>query len=184
MNVWITGYRDYELNVFKQTDPKAKMMQAILTNIITTQLDDGMEWLLTGGESGVEQWALQAAADLKPQYPELQLAMMTPYAEFGKNWKPERQALLAKRRQLVDYAAAVSKLPYQNPTQLRAYQNFMLEHASRVIFIYDPQYPGRSKYAYQAATKAADAGQIELLSWSMDDLQLAAQDIAEQKNWQ
>jgi len=42
-------------------------------------LDEGLEWLITGGQLGVEQWAVEVALGLKPLYPDFKIAMMVPF---------------------------------------------------------------------------------------------------------
>ena len=52
--LWVSGYRAFELNVFKDTDPKVTIIKNVLTAHLTQALDDGMQWLVTGGEQGIE----------------------------------------------------------------------------------------------------------------------------------
>ena len=41
----------------------------------------GADWLITGGQMGIEQWAIEVALDLQAtDYPEFQIALMTPFA--------------------------------------------------------------------------------------------------------
>lgn len=54
--LWVTGYRAYELNVFGSNDPKLKVLKTSLKNTLMQFLDEGLEWLITGGQLGVEQW--------------------------------------------------------------------------------------------------------------------------------
>lgn len=184
MNLWVTGYRSYELNVWSPKDKKITVLKAILTNILKENLDNGMQWVITGGQSGIEQWTIEAAGALKPEYPELKVAMMTPFADFASNWKEENQLAFAKRKQQVDFFASVSKQPYQSPAQLKNYQTFMLNHTDKAVMIYDPQYPGTPKFAYTAAKKYAEKNAYSLQTYDMDALQWAADDLASQNNWE
>ncbi|MCG0883489.1 hypothetical protein IMAU10574_00817 [Lactiplantibacillus plantarum] len=44
--LWLSGYRSYELNVFGDQDDKLKVIKFALTNYLTTQIEDGMDWLI------------------------------------------------------------------------------------------------------------------------------------------
>lgn len=63
--LWVSGYRSYELGVFGETDEKLKVIKYSLKKQLTQYLDDGLEWVITGGQMGIEQWSLQVAIELK-----------------------------------------------------------------------------------------------------------------------
>jgi len=74
--LWMSGYRSYELNVFSDQDDKLKVIKYALTSYLTEQIEDGVDWLITGGQLGVEQWCAEVGLELKKIYPELKVAMM------------------------------------------------------------------------------------------------------------
>lgn len=37
--VWVTGYRSYELNIFKDNDPKVQVIKEVLKNYLRAQLE-------------------------------------------------------------------------------------------------------------------------------------------------
>lgn len=63
--LWVTGYRSYELGIFKDDDPKRKVIDMVLKNEIDQAIVDGMDWLISGGQLGIEQWSLEMALNLK-----------------------------------------------------------------------------------------------------------------------
>ena len=65
--IWVTGYRDYELQVFKDDDPKAEVIKEVLKNSLTEKLNESTDkfWLLTGPQMGVERWAAEVGVKLK-----------------------------------------------------------------------------------------------------------------------
>ncbi len=67
--LWVSGYRSYELNVFGDQDDKLKVIKYALTNYLTTQIEDGMDWLITGGQLGIEQWTAEVGLELKRLIP-------------------------------------------------------------------------------------------------------------------
>ena len=48
--VWVTGYRSYELNIFKDNDPKVQVIKEVLKNYLRAQLElnDDEFWVITG----------------------------------------------------------------------------------------------------------------------------------------
>ncbi|EEI23683.1 hypothetical protein B2D45_01505 [Lactobacillus hilgardii] len=181
--LWITGYRSYELGVFKDDDPKRKVIDYVLTNELRQAIIDGTDWIISGGQLGVEQWALEAANYLKSEYPdEFQTSMMLPFAEFGNNWNEKNQLKLQKLRQSVDFSASVSQQPYHSPQQLRNYQEFMLNHTDQVIMIYDLDNPGKSQYDFDKIKEFADSHPYPYRLITFDDLQNAADEYQENQN--
>ncbi|KRM72669.1 DUF1273 domain-containing protein [Lacticaseibacillus brantae] len=177
--LWLTGYRSFELNVFGDKDPKLVVLEYALTNSLRVFLDDGLEWVISGGELGIEQWGLEAATKLKADYPKLQTAMMLPFSDFGNRWSENNQAHLAQLKLQVDFTASVSQQPYQNPSQLHQYQDFMLQHTDGALMVYDPEFPGKAKYQYDAILRYQEHHDYPFTQISMSDLEEAAQNYAD-----
>lgn len=151
--VWITGYRAFELGVWSDKEPKFKVISYALERLIKQALEEGLTWVITGGQMGIEQWAAQTALKLKADYPELKVAMMTPFMDFGSQWKDENRTNLSLLTSQVDFTASVSDHGYSSPQQLRNYQEFMLSHTDGAILVYDVDNEGKSRYDYDALVK-------------------------------
>ena len=52
--LWITGYRSYELNIFKDDDPKVQVIKEVLKKYLRAQLElnDDEFWVITGPQMG------------------------------------------------------------------------------------------------------------------------------------
>lgn len=174
--LWITGYRSYELNVFKDDDPKLAVIKDVITRELKMHLEESDEefWLITGPQLGTEQWALECAIELKKDYPQLKVSMMMPFTEFGQQWNESNQAKLANLSSAVDFSASVSDHPYQSPQQLRAFQHFMLTHTDEALLIYDPDHEGKGKYDYQAIQRFSENHDYPYRLIDFDELQEAA----------
>lgn len=135
--LWITGFRQHELGVFKEKDPKVTIIKYALKKVIQNALDNGATWLIVGGQSGIETWSIEVALELQPNYPEFQIALMTPFTDFGSNWKEERQTKLTQLKSQVNFTQSVSQEKYKDPTQLKQFQRFMLEHTDQAVIFYD-----------------------------------------------
>ena len=55
--LWLTGYRSYELNAFQDDDPKVAVVKRVLTQRLTSLLEEDNDefWVITGPQLGVEQ---------------------------------------------------------------------------------------------------------------------------------
>lgn len=135
--LWITGFRQHELGVFKEKDPKVEVIKFALKKILIHELENGLNWLIVGGQSGIETWAIEVALELQPDYDEFQIALMTPFTDFGSNWKEERQTKLTDLKARVDFTQSISQNKYTDPNQLKQYQRFMLEHTDKAVIFYD-----------------------------------------------
>ncbi|WP_241559426.1 DUF1273 domain-containing protein [Lacticaseibacillus hulanensis] len=177
--LWVTGYRAYELNVHGQKDPHIPVIKDSLRNVLLEALDDGLEWIITGGQQGVEQWAAEVGMELKADYPNLQVAIMLPYLNFGNRWQEESQSQLAALRERVDFSASISNQPYQSGYQLAQYGQFMTAHTDGALFVYDPEFPGKTEFDYKRATNLPAARNYDVRTITMDDLEEVARTLAE-----
>ncbi|UQS86608.1 DUF1273 domain-containing protein [Nicoliella spurrieriana] len=181
--LWLTGYRSYELGVFNDQDPKLTVLKLVLNDIIVEAIESGYDWIITGGQMGIEQWSVEAASKLKQQYPgEFQVAVMTPFAEFGNQWNENNQQKLSRVRALADFTANVSAQPYRSPQQLRNYQEFMLKHTDGAVMIYDVEKQGKAQYDYRAIHNYMQNHEYDLKMVDFDDLQDAANEYQENQN--
>lgn len=185
--IWVTGYRAYELEVFNDDDPKVTVIKSVIAEQLRSRLNQSTDtfWLISGPQSGVERWTLQVGLKLQSDYEQLKLALMSPYLNVEKRWKEENQAQLAQLRAMVDYSASVSNHDYQSASQLRAYQQFMLNHTDEMLLIYDPDMENnpdkKSKpfWDYRAAKKYAQDNNYPIAVIDFDELQEAAEEMAE-----
>ncbi len=177
--LWLTGYRSYELGVFGDQDPKLLVIKETLKKLLIDKIENGTDWLITGGQLGVEQWAAEVGLSLKADYPELNVAMMTPFADFGHNWNETNQAKYLQIASRVDFHQSVSAQPYHGPQQLRNYQEFMLSHTDEAVLVYDLEVPGKPKYDYQAIDRFQERHSYPLTLIDMDWLQESANEYQE-----
>ncbi|KRL63589.1 DUF1273 domain-containing protein [Lactobacillus psittaci] len=182
--LWITGYRSYELGVFSPKDPKITVIKYCLNRKLKQLLEDGeLDWVISGPNLGVEQWALEEAIELQKDYP-IHTSLMAPYQEFSKRWNEENQARLYNLQEQVDFYGATSNRPYQSPVQLRNYQNFMIEHTDSALMIYDPEKPGKPKYDYELILKYQEQKDYDLDLIDFYSLQDAANEYEENRRYQ
>lgn len=170
-NLYVTGYRSFELGIFQEDDEKIKRIKQVLRNRLINYLEDGLNWVLVSGNLGVEQWAVEVASELKNDYPDLQIGLIYPYANFGSQWKEKNQEKKQLIESMVDYANQTSSKEYFAPNQLKAHTHFMLEHTQGSLLVYDDEFPGKTKYFYDDAKEYAHGRDYLIETVSFDDLQ-------------
>ena len=169
--IYFSGYRSFELGVFKENDPKVAVIKKVLKREIQQLAEEGLEWIIVSGNLGVELWATEIVAELKLDYPELHLGIIYPFMAFGSNWNENNQEKKRLAEQLSDNVAAVSHQPYQSARQLRNNTGFLLEHTDGCLLIYDEEFPGKTQYFLRDAEKYQEEHPYEIRLISMDDLQ-------------
>ena len=55
--IYVSGYRSFELGVFKENDPKIQVVKNVLKKELRQLAEEGLEWVLVSGNLGVELWA-------------------------------------------------------------------------------------------------------------------------------
>lgn len=154
--IWMTGFRSFELGIMGAKDPKKVVIDFALKKVLQQLIADDADWLITGGQLGIEQWSIDAALNLEDQNQKLKVALMTPFNNFGKQWNEANQAKLSQLKAAVDYTAPVSQLDYSGPSQLKNYQRFMLEHTDQAVFFYDDSAEeSKARFDYLAAKQFA-----------------------------
>ncbi|MDO4903684.1 MAG: DUF1273 domain-containing protein [Limosilactobacillus sp.] len=181
--IWVTGYRSYEINTFKDDDPKISVIKEVIKQRLTNILEeDGDEvWVITGPQLGVEQWAAQVAVELRKEFRQLKVALMLPFTDFAGKWNESNQRKLADLRQKVNFSKEITAKPYESPEQLRLYQQFMLSHTDQMLMVYDPDHPGKPKYDYQLAQRQSEQSDYSIDLIDFDELQEAAIEWSERE---
>lgn len=169
--LWLTGYRSYELSIFTDTDPKLKIIKNALRRKLIEKIETGTTWVISGPQLGVEQWGLEIANELRKDYPELQTALMLPFANFGSQWKEDKIIKLNSIQSTVDFQANVSDDSYKNPQQLRNYQTFMLNHTDEAVLVYDDEHEGKTSFDLKAIQKFQESHSYNLETIDFYDLE-------------
>src|SRR5690606_37565522 len=125
-NLLVTGYRAHELNIFSQKHKGIAYIQQALVRKLTPLIEEGLEWVITPGQYGVDLWACEAVIELKRSYPQLKLSILSAYNNPEESWKDDKKAYFQQMLSGVDYYAAVSNQPYDGVWQFTARDDLML----------------------------------------------------------
>lgn len=181
--IWLTGFRSYELGVFGAKDPKLIIIKFAIEKLLRQAIANDAEWLITGGQLGIEQWAIEVALDLKSEFPDFKIALMTPFQNFGAQWQSANKERLQQLKQQVDFTNSVYQGDYHNRAQLVNYQQFMLTHTDSGIIFYDDE-ATESKAQFDAAAmqQFAEYHDYPITKIDLDRLQEFANNYQETKN--
>lgn len=171
--VLITGYRNYEIGVFQDKDPKIAVIKKVLKSTCIQLIEEGVTWFVVTGALGVEMWAAEVIFDLQAEY-EVSLSVISAYTEFYAKWNEKNQQAIETILAQADHVDAVSHKPYESPQQLKNHTQFLLQHTTGCLAVYDEEYPGKSRYFIEDAKQYQTNHSYEILYLTMDDLQNAA----------
>ena len=88
--------------------------------------EEGLEWVIITGQLGTELWAGEAVLELKKEYKDLKLAVLTPFLAQESNWNDKNKDYYQSIIGRADLVDSVSKQPYSNPQQFRNKDQFCI----------------------------------------------------------
>ncbi|MFD2974238.1 SLOG family protein [Peribacillus deserti] len=179
-NIFITGYKGFELGIFKREHQGVAYIKKAIANHLISLIEDGLEWVLISGQLGTELWAAEAVYELQNEYPELKIAVLTPYLEQEANWNENNKEFYESILAQADYVDSISKKPYESPLQLKTKNHFCMKKSDALLIFYDEEREGSPKFMYQDARLYAESHPYPIYQITFDDLQ----QIAEEEQWE
>ncbi|WP_442594441.1 DUF1273 domain-containing protein [Neobacillus sp. D3-1R] len=180
-NVTITGYKPYELGIFKKDHASVAFIKQAIYKELYPLVEEGLEWVIISGQLGVELWAAEVVFDLQVDFPQLQLAVLTPFLGQEETWSETNKEWYESIVVQADFVESITHKPYENPKQFYL-KNQVLLHKSEVsIIMYDPEKDGSPKYFYEAAKKYSETHDYEIREITFYDLQLIVEEEMSKK---
>lgn len=149
----ISGYRSYELQIYRENEPKLFFLKQLLTQKLVEKIEAGFQWFVITGQLGVELWTGELVIQLKEEYPDIRLAILTPYENMTSQWNTSNQSLFQKVCSGADYVRSTSQKNYESPKQLQANQVFIIQNTQGALLLHDTMQPGKTKYLYELIKK-------------------------------
>ena len=88
--VAFTGYRPQKMPFgFDEQDERCVDFKKRLHDTIESLIWQGYQHFISGGALGMDMYAAEAVLDLKKQYPEIMLEMVSPFDTPAAKWAPE-----------------------------------------------------------------------------------------------
>ena len=173
VSVLIVGYRNFDLGIFNDKDPRIKIIKKAIQRDLMRLLEEGAEWLIFTGNLGFEVLALEVAKELQKDY-DFQIATIFTFENQGEIWNEANQEKLScfKQVDFVKYAYS----HYENPSQFRDYNHFLLSNTDGAYIFYDEENETNLKYLYQMMKKQE---QYFIKQLTFDDLNEVAENFSE-----
>ncbi|HDC9262352.1 TPA: DUF1273 domain-containing protein [Staphylococcus aureus] len=147
--VYVTGYKSFELNIFKDDAPEVRYLKQFIKHKIEQLLDEGLEWVLIQGQMGIELWTAEVVIELQRTYDSLKFAVITPFQGHTEKWNEHNQSKYANIIKHADYVDSIFHTSYQGPFQFKQADQFMLEHSDQTLLIYDEEQEASPKFFKQ-----------------------------------
>ena len=173
VSVLVVGYKAFDLGIFGDKNQRLKIIKAAIRRDLIYLLENGMKWLVFTGNLGFEAWVLEVAKELQKEY-NFQLATIFIFENQGENWNEVNQEKLAnfKNVDFIKYAYP----SYENPSQFRTYNQFLLESTDGAYLFYDEENETKLKYLYRMMKENE---QYHIKKLTFDDLNEMAENFSE-----
>ncbi|PTJ86357.1 hypothetical protein BU051_05815 [Staphylococcus simulans] len=143
---YVSGYKSYELNIFKDDAPEVKYLKLFLKNKLQNLVEEGLEWVLIQGQLGIEMWTAEVVLDLQQEYPESKLGVITPFQNHTERWNEQNQLKYQQIIEKADFHDSVHHAPYEGPFQFKQTDQFILDHTDMTVLIYDEEQEASPKF--------------------------------------
>ena len=173
VSVLVVGYNAFDLGIFGDKDQRLEIIKAAIRRDLIYLLENGMKWLVFTGNLGFEVWVLEVAKELQEEY-NFQLATIFIFENQGENWNEVNQEKLANFKN-VDFIKFAYP-SYENPSQFRTYNQFLLESKDGAYLFYDEENETKLKYLYRMMKENE---QYHIKKLTFDDLNEMAENFSE-----
>lgn len=181
-NLLVTGYRAHELNIFNQNHEGIPFIKQAIAGKLIPLIEDGLEWVITPGQYGVDLWACETVIELKQSYPHLKCSIISAYASPEENWKEDKQEYFRQILSGVDYYGSVSNQPYNGVWQLTARDELLLRKTDGLLLVYDEDAGEASpRFMKQKALKKQQSDDYPVITISAEDIESL---VNEQRTWE
>lgn len=178
--ILVTGYKAHELGIFNDTHDGIPIIKKAIETQLRVLLEEGLEWVILGGQQGIETWTAELILELKDEYPQLKFAIITPFLEQEKNWNEQKKEKYERLLSQADYQTSVTKKPYEAPWQFIERNKFVVRNTDGMLIIYDEENEGSPKFIKKLAEQYAEKNDYRVITIDAYDLQLIAEEIAEE----
>jgi uncharacterized phage-like protein YoqJ len=180
-NVAITGYKPFELGIFKKDHASVEFIKRALFKEIFPLVEEGLEWVIISGQLGVELWAAEVVFEIQNHVPDLKLAVLTPFLSQEEKWSDYNKEWYESIMAQADFVESITHKPYENPNQFILKNQVLLHKSDLAIIMYDPEREGSPKFFYEAAKRYKETNEYEVREISFYDLQLVVEEEMSKK---
>nr|WP_284139650.1 DUF1273 domain-containing protein [Virgibacillus sp. LDC-1] len=150
----VTGYKSFELNIFKADDKRIDVIKYALRKHIVRFIEEGLEWVIVSGQIGVEMWAAEIVMELQEEYP-IRLGFFPPFENQESRWPEPIQQVYQELMFGADFFEPIYKGDYKAPYQFRAKNMWFVDKSDGCLMLMDEEFPGSTRFFYEQAKKHA-----------------------------
>lgn len=149
--VALSGYKPFEMGLFQKEHPSILFIKKVLKKELLRMIDEGLEWVLISGQLGVELWGAEIVFELQANYPNIKLAVITPFFDQESKWNDTNKEWYESILAQADFVDSITKKNYEKPWQFRLKNQFFVEKSDAMLLLYDPEKEGSPRYLYETA---------------------------------
>lgn len=150
-----TGYRPQKMPFgFDEADPRCIDFKKRVKDTIQALYDMGYKHFISGGALGMDMFAAEAVVELREEYPEIILEMVSPFDAQAAKWSPELQARHDRLFEVADITTATGH-EYTKGAMFRRNQ-YLVINADLLLAAYDGKEGGTAMtvdYAHRMGVK-------------------------------
>lgn len=184
-NLLVTGYRAHELNIFNQKHVGIPYIQKALTRRLFPLVEEGLEWVITPGQYGVDLWASDVVIAMKHTYPQLKLSIIAAFQNPEEKWNDAKKEYYNEILKGVDHYASVSNQPYSGTWQFAARDDLLFRKTDGILLVYDEDAgEGSPRFYKERALKKQQAEGYRYINVSSEEIQdIANEESYEDSSW-
>jgi uncharacterized phage-like protein YoqJ len=181
-NVTITGYKPHELGIFKKDHPSVEFIKMAILKEIISLLEEGLEWVIISGQLGVELWAAEVVFEIQSYFPDLKLAVLTPFLSQEDKWSETNKEWYESVLAQADFVESITHKPYENPKQFILKNQVLLRKSDAAIIMYDSEKEGSPKFFFEAAKRYRESNNYQIREINFYDLQVIVEEEMSKRN--
>ncbi|MFA9559642.1 SLOG family protein [Evansella sp. AB-rgal1] len=180
----VTGYKPHELGIFNEKHNHLPFLKFAIKKKLKTLIEEfDIKWVITSGQPGVELWAAEAVLQLKVEYPTIQLATLSPFYEQEEKWGDPIKDLYLKIWNNSDYKDYITKRKYDDPSQLRLKNQFIIEKSNAFLVLFDEYTEGSPTYYLTYARKKAEVSNYPIFYLTPEEIDDVIREVEENDSY-
>ena len=150
-SICFAGHRPDRLGGYAPT-PIQDWVKYALKTAIQKALDKKIEYFISGGALGVDQWAAEIVIEMKKQGEPAKLCIAKPFPSQANRWKEEAKAAYNKILEGSDKIIEVSEGGFA-AWKMHKRNRWMVDHSQYVIAVWDQEKKGGTWNCLEYALK-------------------------------
>ncbi len=170
MRILIAGYRPYELGIFKPDQKEVTVLKAFIRSKLLEYIDEGAEWFIIQGYTGIEMYAAEEILALKDENYDIRLGVLMPFHQFDDRYNEMDQAILQKVLAGSDFKDYIYKQPYSNPGMFKNINRFLISNTDGAIIFYDEEADAKVRFLYNTILEFSEGNPYNIERIQFDEI--------------